>query len=165
MTWHFLFFILLLLTYNSCRQHNNLTVDKKNEIIMEIKEMMTNYYDDIKTGGLLAEFKYLDSSNDFSWIPPGYSTGISYDSVANILKANSGGFKSVVNRWYSLEILPITENLVTYSGRINSRVIDTSGKITNTDLLESGTIIKRKDGWKLLKGRTTFLPQKNESEK
>ena len=123
--------------------------------------MMNDYYNDIKTNGLLAEFKYLDSSEDFSWTPPGYSASISYDSVANILRSNAAGFKSIVNTWNSLEIRPASENRALYTGIITSRVTDISGKITNTKLIERGFVIKRKEGWKLLTGKTIILQQKD----
>ena len=155
---NFIFIIVLFLAFISCRQHNHLTVDQKKVIVEEIKLMMNNYYNDIKSSGLVAEFKYLDSSKDFSWSPPGYSMSISYDSVAHILRSNAAGFKSILNTWETLEILPLSKELATYSSRINSRVTDTSGMITNTILLETGTVIKRKGGWKLLSGQTKILP-------
>ena len=127
--------------------------------------MMNDYYNEIKTNGLLAEFKYLDSSDDFSWTPPGYSASISYDSVANILRSNAGGIKSILNTWNSLEIHPETEKSANYIGIITSLVTDTSGKITNIKLIERGTVIKRKDGWKLLSGETSIVPQTNEPDK
>lgn len=153
---------IVFLIFNSCGQHN-LSTEKKKEIIEEISKTMKQYYKDIETGGLLAEFKYLDSSNDFYWTPPGFLKSISFDSVASILRSNASAFKFIRNTWNSLEILPMSEKHASYSGIITSIVTDTTGKITNTILFEKGIVIKRKDGWKLLNGKTSVIPQKDKT--
>jgi hypothetical protein len=162
---NFIFFILLFFAFISCQENDHLTAEKEKVIIEEIKIMMNDYYNDIKTNGLLAEFKYLDSSKEFFWTPPGYSTIIRYDSVANILRSNAAGFKSIENTWDTLDIMPASERLVFYTASITSRVTDTSGKITLTKLFETGAVIKRKDGWKLLSGETSIHPQTDEPVK
>jgi len=142
----------------SCHQSaSSLSATQKNDISKEIQQTLAGYYSDIKEEGLLAEFKYLDSSSDFFWVPPGFTSSISFDSVAAILKKNAPLLRSVINSWNTLQIFPISEELATYSGRLHSKIIDTTGKMSETDLIESGVIIKRAGKWKLLCGQTSVL--------
>jgi hypothetical protein len=131
-------------------------MNEKN-IIAEVEQMMNAYYDDIRNEGLLAEFKYLDSTDDFYWVPPGYDSAISYDSVATVLKQNAGAYREIDNNWDVLEIVPLSKDSASYSGKLRSRMTDTSGKTVTISLLESGMVIKRKDGWKLLCGQTSIV--------
>ena len=39
-----------------------------------IRQTLYDYVGAIKQKGLTAEFKFLDSSADFFWVPPGYSS-------------------------------------------------------------------------------------------
>jgi hypothetical protein len=147
------------LGFFSCNPHSELNESDKVTITYQVNTMLQNYYKDIATYGLKAEFKYLDSSKDFFWVPPGYSLPISYDSVATILRQNAPMFVSIDNSFDSLRIIPLSLNLATYSGRLKSKMIDTTGKAINFSLVETGVIIKRADGWKLLHGQTSILNQ------
>ena len=150
--------ILLLFVATSCEKPNtSLTASEKETIIQTTRQTLNNYYNDIKQDGLLAELKYLDNSSDFFWVPPGYTTSISYDSVITILKQNAPAFKSIVNTWDTLRIIPITKELATYTGRLHSSMTDTSGAVSEFKLVETGILIKRKDGWKLLSGQTSIM--------
>lgn len=154
---HILIFLLALVFSNSCKQGPpSLTDEQKGTLVMEIKETLDNYYADIKSGGLIAEFKYLDSTKDFSWMPPGYTKPISFDSVACILKANSGNYKEIDNSFENLNIEVLCEDSAVYSGKIRSIMTDTTNTPMTIYLNEKGKLIKRKDGWKLLNGETTI---------
>lgn len=131
-------------------------IDKK-AITEEVKQMLDSYHDDIKRNGLTAEFNYLDQSGDFYWVPPGYRSALTYDSVKSILEMNAKHFSHVELRFDTLQIFPLTENIVNYSGIVRGMMTDTSGSKTNVAIIESGTIIKRKDGWKLLSGQSANL--------
>jgi hypothetical protein len=153
-----LFFISAMLTALSCNQSPPLTKQEGKQVTDSVSVMLHNYYNDIKTNGLTAEFKYLDNSPDFFWVPPGYSSAISYDSVAIILNQNAPVLKSTDNSFESLRIIPLDRNIATYTARIRSTVTDTAGKVSTFSLVESGVVIKRKDGWKLLSGQTSIVP-------
>jgi len=118
---------------------------------------LNNYYADIKKEGLTAEFKYLDPSSEFYWAPPGYSNPISYDDVVTALTQNAPLYSSVENKWNTLRIDPLTQDLSPYTGRIHSSITDTSGIVSNYNFIETGLMIKRKDGWKLLRGQTSVI--------
>lgn len=150
-------FIFLLLAF-SCSQEQKPTLsdEQKGEIVLEVKQTLDNYYADIKSGGLTAEFKYLDNSKDFYWTPPGYSKPISYDSVATILKMNAPNYKEIDNTFENLNIEALSVDSAIYSGKIRSTITDTSGTPMSMFLNEKGKLIKRKDGWKLLSGETTI---------
>jgi hypothetical protein len=150
-------FILCLLICISCKQTTTLSEAEKANITAEIRKTLTAYYDDIKKAGLTAEFKYLDSSSNFFWVPPGYSSAISYDSVVAILKKNAPKYKSVNNTLSNLKIIPISSEIATYTANLNSVMTDTIEQVAIYRLIESGVIIKRKNGWKLLSGQTSML--------
>jgi len=139
----------------ACSQSESLTETERIEIVLEAKQTLNNYYNDIRQEGLKAEFRYLDNSKEFFWVPPGYSSPISFDSVAAILNQNAPLFKSIDNSFDTLNIIPLSKELVTYTGRLQSAMIDTAGQSTTITLMETGILIKRKDGWKLLSGQTS----------
>ncbi|HYD21765.1 MAG TPA: hypothetical protein VEB40_09845 [Flavipsychrobacter sp.] len=146
-------FIFLFLA--SCGNRSPLTKAEQRQVAAEVEQMIQRYSEDIKENGLLAEFRYLDSSADFYWIPPGYNDSIAYDSVAAILKRNAPRFRSINNVYDSLEILPISNTSAMYTATVHSTKTDTSGKTTSHMLFENAMVVKRTDGWKLLAGKTT----------
>ncbi len=115
--------------------------------------MLNDYHAAIKKDGLIAEFNYLDDSLDFFWVPPGYQSALSYDSVRTILEANAKAFKSTDLSWYTLEVFPQSNSLATYTGIVKGTMTDTANQTTNVSIIESGTLIKRENGWKLLCGQ------------
>ena|SRR5688572_12549129 len=149
--------VLTLLIVVSCNSPETLTENDRIEIAKDVKQTLNNYYNDIRKEGLKAEFRYLDNSKDFFWVPPGYSSPLSYDSVVAILNQNAPLFESIDNSFDTLSIIPLSKDLVTYTGRLNSVMIDTAEKVTTVTLIETGILIKRKDGWKLLSGQTSLV--------
>ena len=149
--------LFIFIAIFSCRQSTTMTKDEKTRIELDVQKTLTDYYDDIRKSGLTAEFNYLDHSPDFFWVPPGYSRCISYDSVVHVLEENAPKFKSIDNSFESLRIVPLSIEIATYTGRLHSTMTDTSGKIMTLQLVETGVLIKRKEGWKLLNGQTTIL--------
>jgi hypothetical protein len=142
----------------ACTSSDTLSEKERVEIVREAKETLDKYYDDIRKEGLTAEFRYLDNSAEFFWVPPGYSSPLSYDSVAKILNQNAPLFRSINNSFDTVTIVPLTKELATYSGRLKSIVTDTAGAVTSFSLIETGILINRNDGWKLLSGQTSILP-------
>ena len=150
--------LMFISIFGSCAsRQSSLSQSKKDRIIQDARQTLYNYYSDIQKEGLLAEFKYLDSSTDFFWIPPGYLTPLSFDSVAAILNRNSPLYKSIVNSWDTLRIIPITTELATYTGRLHSKMIDNSNRAFEFELIESGVLTKRDGKWKLLSGQTSTI--------
>jgi hypothetical protein len=150
--------IFYLLTLVACEQPSaTLTENEKASIIKNTRQTLDNYYGDIQKSGLMAEFKYLDPSTEFFWVPPGASSSLSFDSVATILKQNAPLYKSINNSFDTLRIIPLSKELATYTGRFNSVMTDTSGKVMTFSLVETGVLIKRQDGWKLLQGQTSII--------
>ncbi|MBL7931964.1 MAG: hypothetical protein JNL60_08680 [Bacteroidia bacterium] len=147
---------LFIWNYDLTESLNSVHVDKE-KVTTETTLMLQNYYEDVRKNGLLAEFKYLDSTNDFYWTPPGFSGPINFDSVSKLLRMNTPTFKSVTNVFDSLKISAMAHDSASYNGLIDSRMIDTSGNETHVKLRETGLLIKRKDGWKLLRGKTTVV--------
>lgn len=128
-------------------------------VSQEVKTMLHEYLEAMNTGGLTTEFKYLDNSPQFFWVPPGYDSWISYDSVATVLNATAPTLKSIDYRWVYLRIEPLTRDLASYTGKITGTLVTTSGNTSHLTMLETGTVIKRNDGWKLLNGQSALAPK------
>jgi hypothetical protein len=151
-------FALTALIIVSCGQSTLiLTEDEKLAITRDVGHTLNSYADDIRKMGLKAEFKYLDSSADFFWVPPGYGSAISYDSVAFILNQNASLFKSIYNVYETLRIVPIGKHQACYTARLTSTMTDTAGNKSTSYLVETGVLIKRSSGWKLLNGQTSVV--------
>jgi len=150
-------FIIACLAFASCEQPSTLTGAEKQAIIDAITQTMDHYFDDVRTHGLTAEFRYLDSSENFFWVPPGYASAISYDSVAFVLKQNAPLFRSVENALDTIRIIPLSRELASYTARPQSTMTDTRGKTLIVSLVETGLFIKRAGGWKLHSGQTAII--------
>ncbi len=130
--------------------------DAKRTVETEVRQMLQRYFADIKSGGLTAEFKYLDPSDDFFWVPPGYRSAISYDSVRTILTQHAQTFRSVAFRWDTLSVLPLSNDIATYTGIVSGTLIGAADTVEVT-MIETGTTIRRPDGWKILCGQSRNL--------
>jgi hypothetical protein len=151
----------VLLAICACQQEkSSLSETEQVRVAEDVRQALNNYLAAVKKEGLTAEFSYLDNSEDFFWVPPGYQGPISYDSVAAILKVNAPLFKSIENSFDTLRIIPLSEGLAAYTTQLHSVMTDTSGKVSFSRLIETGVVIKRKDGWKLLGGQTSLITQK-----
>lgn len=153
----YIYALLALIFLFSCTSRPELSEKQKETIAAEVREMLQQYDDDIRKNGLLAEFAYLDSSDEFFWVPPGYSSSLSYDSVATIIRQNAATFRLVDNVWESLRVIPHSETLATFTGTISSKMVDTAWIAMNVSLIETGLAVKRADGWKMLSGQTAVL--------
>ena len=125
----------------------------------DIRTTLYSYLADIGQEGLTAEFNYLDDSPDFFWVPPGYTSALSYDSVKTILLENDGKFDEIRFQWETLTVYPLSSQIANYTGIVDSYMVDTAGTVYDTRMIESGTMILREDGWKILSGQSRNLPQ------
>jgi hypothetical protein len=153
----FLIYLILLSQLLISCQTPQISGDEKKKIAAEVKRTLVEYYNDIRDSGLSAEFKYLDSSEDFFWVPPGYNTAISYDSVAVAIKRAARSLKSLDNRFDTLSIFVLSDEYATYTCRLRSIVNDTAGKRDTFFMVETGLMVKRKNDWKLLQGQTSIV--------
>ena len=152
-----LFPLVFLLTLLACSPAERVNKFDKEAITESVKQMFENYHNDIKENGLTAEFHYLDHSSDFFWVPPGYQSALNYDSVKAILEKNAKKFSNVQFHWDTLQIFPLSNEIANYSGIVGGFLKDTSGVASTISIIESGTVIKRKDGWKLLSGQSANI--------
>lgn len=125
----------------------------------EVRQLMNDYNDAIRKGGLLAEFKYLEQSSDFYWVPPGYNRWLSYEEVADIININAARYKWIDNAWESLSVFPLTNDIASYSGIVRSTMMDTSDQVTRFLLIESGLTRRGPNGWKILSGQTRAIKE------
>ena len=152
-------YLLLFLSFSCKNTTSSLSVSEKNAISDSVRYTLLQYNAAVKRNGLTAELEYLDSTDDFYWVPPGFGGPISYDSVATLLKKHAPAFISIDNSWLRLDIHPLTNELASYTGKIKSIVKEKQGEESTTYLLETGIVIKRKNGWKLLSGQTTVVKE------
>jgi len=152
-------FLLLISIITSCTQSGpaKLTEEARNRVSGEVESMLNAYFDDIGKEGLLGEFKHLDSSPDFFWVPPGYNTAISYDSVKTILTENASNFLSIDFEWETLRIVPLKMGIANYTGVVSGTMIGASGDTTSVKMIETGTVIRRDNGWKILSGQSRHV--------
>ena len=140
-----------------CSNQAGLTANEKVKITREIRQTLKDYNEAMKKNALSADYKYLDNSDQFFWMPPGYLSALSHDSVMAIVKNNASVLKSIVESFDTVTIYPLTRDLAAYTGRIHSVITDSSGKVAEFHLWETAIVVKRNDGWKLLSGQTSFL--------
>lgn len=146
--------VCTLFSIMACRSEPAAPIENLEIVESETRQMMNDYLDAINKEGLLSEFRYLDSSKKFFWVPPGYASSIDYDSVSVILHQMAPAFTAIDMQWDTLTINPLSSSLAAYTGKVLSQMTDTSGVTSAHALLESGVLIKRKDGWKLLCGQS-----------
>ena len=142
-----------------CGQSDELAEAQRKNIIDTVTQTLRNYYNDMDKKGLLTEFNYLDSSKEFYWLPPGYSAAIDYKAVAAAIRANAADYQSIKIEWDTLSVDALSNKLARYTGRLRSKWTDTTGKSMNLTFVETGLLIKRENGWKLLSGQTAILAQ------
>ena len=151
-----IFIAVAIFSFFSCNQNDKSAVDSSN-VQGEIKSTIDSYYNDIRKDGLLAELKYLDSSNNFFWVPPGYLNYASYDTIVSAIRRHASSLKSIDNRYDSLLIIPLTDEYAQFVMRTISNSVRAEGDTIRSAFIESGVMVKRKDGWKFLSGQTTLL--------
>ena len=151
------FYALCIIILAGCKgEQSRLSTDEALKVESEVRQLFDHYFEAIRKGGMRAEFQYLDRSSDFFWVPPGYENPISYDSVAAVLTLNAPRFVSVENTFDTLRIIPLSTSLATYTAKLRSVMKDTAGNVSSVQLIETGVVIKRSDGWKLLMGRHRY---------
>jgi len=140
-----------------CGNPGELGIQERETISREVRTMLHNYFDDIRSGGLMAEFKYLDESEDFFWVPPGYASALTLDSVRTILQLNSEMSQSFDFIWEELRVVPLEAGTAAYTGIVAGTITDSTGAESRTRIIETGVVIKRADGWKILCGQSRSL--------
>lgn len=144
---------------SACNGSGPVAAGDQKAIIHRVSEMLHAYQKDIKEQGLVAEFKYLDSSDSFFWVPPGYRSALSFDSVAAILRRNAPAISSIENSFESLQVFPLSKEVATYTCRLRSVTTDTAGKISTVFFIETGVVVRKRGHWKLLSGQTSLLDE------
>lgn len=157
-------YILLLtcLWLWGCQQSQKTAWDR-DATRLAVEKMLVDYHQAMKAGGIAAEFDYLDDSEAFFWVPPGYTTAMNYDEIRAILEDSKGSYSDITLDWESLTVHALSPDIASYSGVVHGIWTDTAEVALEMRLLESGTIIRRSDGWKLLSGQTRVLDQTTEA--
>jgi len=140
----------------SCNEKETNSLDTI-KIEKEVRQMFSAYDDAVRKNGIEGEFAFLDKSEQFYWVPPGYEYAIHYDSIAKILKSVAPKLRYIDNTWDTLYIMPLTDNYASFNGVINSYVITSTNDTTITKLSETGLVIKRGKHWKFLSGQTIII--------
>jgi hypothetical protein len=150
--------IAILVMAMGCKKTASLSPAEIEQVKFDVNKMLYAYHDAINKGGLTAEFDYLDNSIDFFWVPPGYKQALDYDSVETILNQNALTLDKVNFKWENLSIIPLKIDLASFHGIVFGQMLDTAGINSEIRIIESGLIIKRKSGWKILSGQSAVIP-------
>ena len=148
----YLLLITLLLNVSACQNEKEAT--DFNKIAEETKDMLIAFHDSVNTSGLMAEFDFLDSTEAFYWTPPGYSYAIAYDSIRSILIQSANDLHKVHFEWDTLDIHPLSNDYCNYTGVVHCVMWSDDTSKQEFKVLESGTLVKRNDGWKFLSGQS-----------
>jgi len=152
--------LALFFLSSGCSPSDGFTEAGKEEVAHEVKAMLSAYGDAVKKDGLTAEFNFLERSEDYFWVPPGYSSALTYDSTRTIIEANAKMFRSVEYAWDTLRIVPLSRDLATYTGRITAMLTDTSGTLNIFRMLETGLVRRDKSGrWWILSGQSRIMTE------
>ena len=149
---------VFLITTFSCKPSDTTFSDKEANVIrQEVIMTLQQYHQDIEAKGMLGEIPYLDPSEEFSWYAPGYNGPIGYDSVVSVLTQMAPMYTRIDHTWDTLSVTPASESRAMYTGVVSTIMVDTIGRTSSLRFKETGTIIKRNDGWKLLNGKTEMI--------
>lgn len=163
MVMKYLLLILLPVTiFTACMDATDMPDKMREKVRGEVKTMLYKYCADVKEKGLHAEFEHIDNSGEFYWIPPGATAPLPFDTIIAMIGHNAALFKDVNNTYDMLVVTPLSKKLAAYTARIRSATTDTTGKYSVVILTETGVVIKRKTGWKLLCGQTAVADTKAE---
>lgn len=153
-------FVFILIVFAACGDsESSFPIEEQATVRDSVYATLTRYNEEISEKGVLAEFDYLDSSAEFSWVPPGYTQPIGFDSVSAMLRRNAAAFKLIQSTLDSLHVTPLDATHATYTALIKSTIVDTANTTTESQLLETGTVVLRNGRWKLLNGNTKVLSQ------
>ena len=119
-----------------------------------VRTTLEAYFAATRENGPLAGLTFLDTSEQFFWVPPGYNSAIKRDSVVTVITSFAPAIQSIDNRWVNLEVHALDQHSAVFTGEVQSRSTDTAGSSTETLLLETGVMVLREDGWKMLCGQT-----------
>lgn len=151
--------VLFLLAFAaSCRQVPPYEASQI-DVIDTVHKTLDQYFANIEKDGINAEFNYLDASPNFFWVPPGAKQPLAYDTIVSMMKTNAARIRKMENRWDSLKIVPLNNDLASYAGRFHSIITDSGGRQSIQYFMETGIVIHRENGWKILNGQTTVLSQ------
>ncbi len=153
-----LIWINLFLIIPVYAQNQPLNNKEKETVTLEIKAMLDDFHQDILQNGLVSELWYLDHSSEFFWIPPGYSSSLNYDTIKSIVISNSKTIKVTGINWETINILPLTKTIASYSGIVKCTQKEKSNSVS-LRIIESGTLIKREKHWKFLNGQSRILTE------
>ncbi len=155
-TRKFILTLLLFISFFSCNRQPKNEFDAT-AVEREVKQMFMAYDDSVSKNGIKAEFFFLDNSDAFYWVPPGYKYALHYDSIANILREIAPQYKYIDNSWDKLQIMGLSDKYASFNGVINSYVITVDNDTITTKLSETGIVVKRGSGWKFLSGQTVVI--------
>ena len=142
----------------ACMQTDRSSEAEHAIVVSEVRSMLDAYGADVKKEGLLAEFRYLEHSDDYFWVPPGFTSALTYDSTKSIIEANAKLFRSVEFIWDTLRVIPLSRELATYTGRIRSILVDTGGTMSVHHMLETGLVRRDPRGrWWILSGQSRIM--------
>jgi len=116
--------------------------------------MLGSFHHDISKSGFNAEFKYVDSSEEFYWVIPGEQEAFQFDTIKAIIMKNGNEYTDINLYWDHLELFSLTHHYCNYTGVVKGSMKDSSGIVNPVNIIETGTIRRNPSGWELLSGQS-----------
>jgi len=116
--------------------------------------MMKSLVSDLNTDGIQSQLKYLDNSDKFQYTFLNSGKIYDYEELKKQLEISSSTDYKVNLSFDEFKITPLSDKLVSYS-LILSGYERIDGQNSDISLVETGTLIRRNDGWKIINAQTT----------
>ena len=144
-----------------CQQKIEFTDAQRVVIRDSVTQLKYRVWDEIRAKHLEAALNLFDDSPDFFWVFAPDTTMVSYDVFVARLKGAFRDYRSIDVVWDRMHVEPLTNEYAEYTGKYHATYTDASGKIFKATGLETGIVVHRSSGWKILNGQTYELPLKD----
>lgn len=150
------FILTLLLIYLLVQPDGYESYDTE-KVKADVEDFLHEYHSSMENQGLKGEFAYLDSTEQFFWVPPGFNSWISFDSVKTILNVTDPLISEMKIRWEDLRIDVLSEEVAVYTGRVSIEQKNVNDGLQEYKLLETGIVKKKNGKWKILSGQSRVM--------
>lgn len=129
----------------------------RQKVAAEATQVLMDYQAAICKDGLLAEFAFLDSTDDFHWLPPGAAAPMDYDSVARAIRQNAAALDTACVTYADLAVTATAPDSARYTATVQSFAVTHEGDTSMASLREQGVLVLKNGKWWLLSGNTTMM--------
>ena len=161
---HLFFICFLAVAVQSvyCQQQATLTQSQRAAIRDSVTQLKYRVWDEVRAKHFEGTLNCFDDSPEFFWVFTPDTTIILHDVFVAMLKGAFQDYRSIDVVWDRIHVEPLTNQYAVYTGKYHVTYIDTSGKVFKAIGVETGIVVHRPTGWKILNGQTFEARLKNE---